>query len=480
MSPQRPTVVVVGAGLAGLTCAYRLAHHEVDVILLEAQERVGGRCWSSRGWRDGQVAEHGGEHIEEGQEHILELVNHLGLELEHRFEETGEGSMKFGGRSMPPSDVTGMPSAITVLHNEVADIGSPRYDVASDAARKLDEWTVADWIDHNIDGGRKGILGQALEAATTLNMSFEATDLSALSLHSMFVGGLESLDESGGFSFGHVDGDGFPEFHQAVRAAVTDVMHVQGGNDRIVAELVERIPDGVLRMQAPISRLSRRSDGRYDVEVAGDPAVLLADQVVLALPFPCLRSVDLDAAGLSQRRMDAIAELPMGHGTKLMLQLERRPSNTETWPGFAVTDDPYIAFWDTSAGQPGDAGLLTFFMAGRVFHADQAHAAATPEMLAHARQVLKNVVPGMEQHVSEKGWLDSWPDDPWSQGSYAGFAPGQFTRFFGFLPLPEQGVHFAGEHTSLGSQGYLDGAIESGGRAARDVLTQLALTKPAR
>ncbi|MEO8329627.1 MAG: FAD-dependent oxidoreductase, partial [Candidatus Nanopelagicales bacterium] len=78
---HQPTVIVVGAGLAGLTCAYRLSAHAVDVILLEAQARVGGRCWSSTGWRDGQVAEHGGEHIEEGQEHILNLIGQLGLDL---------------------------------------------------------------------------------------------------------------------------------------------------------------------------------------------------------------------------------------------------------------------------------------------------------------------------------------------------------------------------------------------------------------
>jgi len=477
---ERPTVVVVGAGLAGLTCTYRLAQHDVDVVLLEAQDRVGGRCWSSTGWLDGQIAEHGGEHIEEGQEHILELVNHLGLELEDRFDETGDGSMNLNGRSMAPSVVAGFPAVLQKLHEEVGEIGSPRYDMASDAARKLDERTIADWLDESIDGGRQSVLGQAIEAAATLNMTFDATQLSAISLHSMFVGGLESLEEGGGFSFGHVDGDGFPEFHQAVRAAVTDVMHVHGGNDRIVSGLVDRIPDGVLRLQSPLARLSRRTDGRYEVEVSGDRPVLLADQVVLALPFPCLRSVDLDRANLSQRRRDAIAELPMGQGTKLLLQLDKRPSLTEAWPGFAVTDQPYIAFWDTSAGQEGQAGLLTLFMSGPVFSTTQPHAPATSDTLTHARQLLEDVLPGMEQHVGGQGWLDSWPDDPWSQGSYAGFGPGQFTRFFGFLPLPEQGVHFAGEHTSLGSQGYLDGAVESGGRAAREVLTQLSLTESPR
>ncbi|MEO8329628.1 MAG: NAD(P)/FAD-dependent oxidoreductase [Candidatus Nanopelagicales bacterium] len=374
---------------------------------------------------------------------------------------------------MSPSVVQGLPQVLAKLRSELDVVGTATYDGASDAARTLDEWSIAEWIEQNVEGGRPSPMGLALESTSALNLGFAATKSSALTLHNMFVAGLDVSEDGDGFSFGQTDHGQLPELHETVRAAMTQVMHVRGGNDRIVAALAERLDDGVLRMESPLTRLSRLADGRYEVEVRGDSRRLLADRVVPAVPLPCLREVDLDGAGLSPRRREAIAELPMGQGTKLLVQLDSRLSDIQSWPGFAVTDRPDVAFWDTSAGQPGASGLLTLFTSGCIFEASQPHAAATPDVLVQARALLADVLPGIEPHVTENAWLDSWPEDPWSQGSYAGFAPGQFTRYFGFLHLPEQGVHFAGEHTSMGSQGYLDGAVESGDRAAEEVLLSL-------
>ena len=135
--------------------------------------------------------------------------------------------------------------------------------------------------------------------------------------------------------------------------------------------------------------------------------------------------------------------------------------------------------WDTSAGQEGDAGLLTLFTADRVFRTDAgAHGEPDAASLARAREIVAHVAPGLEQHLTGRGWLDSWPDDAWTSGSYAMFAPGQYTDYCGFLGRQEHGVHFAGEHTSIASYGYLDGAVATGERAAREVSAALGL-KPA-
>ncbi|WP_408641693.1 FAD-dependent oxidoreductase [Solicola gregarius] len=83
----------------------------------------------------------------------------------------------------------------------------------------------------------------------------------------------------------------------------------------------------------------------------------------------------------------------------------------------------------------------------------------------------------MADAYNGRSWLDSWVDDPWVRGSYAAFLPGQYTRYWGYLGKAECGVHFAGEHTSTHSQGYLNGGVESGERAAREVLTAI-LSRP--
>ena len=76
---------------------------------------------------------------------------------------------------------------------------------------------------------------------------------------------------------------------------------------------------------------------------------------------------------------------------------------------------------------------------------------------------------GLSGAYNGKAWLSSWVDDPWARGSYAGFGPGQYTAYWGFLAKHEANVYFAGEHTSTHSQGYLNGGVESGERAARQV-----------
>ena len=83
------------------------------------------------------------------------------------------------------------------------------------------------------------------------------------------------------------------------------------------------------------------------------------------------------------------------------------------------------------------------------------------------------MTPGAADHVGSKVWVDSWVHDPWTGGSYAAFGPGHYARYAGFMGQPEGNIHFAGEHTVLSTMGYLDGAVGSGERAAREVLASL-------
>jgi monoamine oxidase len=87
-------------------------------------------------------------------------------------------------------------------------------------------------------------------------------------------------------------------------------------------------------------------------------------------------------------------------------------------------------------------------------------------------------VPGISVAFTGDAWLDQWAADPWVYGSYAAFPPRQLTSFWGSLGRAEGNVHFAGEHTSVYSQGYLNGGVESGQRAAVEVLRELGRPVP--
>jgi monoamine oxidase len=101
---------------------------------------------------------------------------------------------------------------------------------------------------------------------------------------------------------------------------------------------------------------------------------------------------------------------------------------------------------------------------------DVPHGPAPASVVDETLGFLDAWMPGASDAYAGGAWLDSWVDDPWVRGSYAAFLPGQWTSYFGYLGLASGNVHFAGEHTSTYSQGYLNGGVESGLRAAREVL----------
>ena len=143
--------------------------------------------------------------------------------------------------------------------------------------------------------------------------------------------------------------------------------------------------------------------------------------------------------------------------------------------------DPHFETWEGSAAQSGSAGLVTVFAGGRTgasWTADEPHAVAPEAFAAGYVGRIDEVVPGTAERFNGQAWLDLWTRDPWTNGAYAAFLPGQYTRSWGYTGRPEGRVHFAGEHTSTYSQGYLNGGVESGQRAAIEIMHALGLEVP--
>ena len=98
-----------------------------------------------------------------------------------------------------------------------------------------------------------------------------------------------------------------------------------------------------------------------------------------------------------------------------------------------------------------------------------AHGPAAPALVHRFLRQLEPVIPGGAAHWNGRAWLDHWTAHPWTHGSYSYWGPGHYTRFAGYEGVPEGTIHFAGEHTSLNFQGYMEGAVRSGRRAAREI-----------
>lgn len=187
----------------------------------------------------------------------------------------------------------------------------------------------------------------------------------------------------------------------------------------------------------------------------------------MTVPFAVLRAdVDLSQAALRPLKRMAIAQQGMGTNAKLHVQFSSRHwhqlgCNGETFgDGFQNT-------WDETRAQPGAAGILDNYLgsAGPSL-LGQSPSSATGAFLAQIEPVL----PGLAQRWTGASSIDYWPGSPHQRGSYSYYKPGQYTTFAGVEREAEGRLHFAGEHTSIDFQGYMEGAVESGERAAREVL----------
>jgi monoamine oxidase len=160
----------------------------------------------------------------------------------------------------------------------------------------------------------------------------------------------------------------------------------------------------------------------------------------------------------------------MGTNAKVLMQFDHRPAHFRRWDGELTTDEPFLDTWDTSLTQSGAAGLITVYSGGAVgagYEARRPHGPEPKPVVGDTLAALDRVVPGISRDFNGRAWLDDWVADPWVQGSYAAFLPGQSIKYYGVIARSEGGVHFAGEHTSVEYQGFFEGAVGSGQPARR-------------
>ncbi len=404
---RRDPVVIVGAGLAGLSAAYRLAQVGIAVEVHEAvADRVGGRCWTARGiFGAGQVAEHGGEFIDSEHHQLRRLVRELGLTLEDR-ENPPAANRTPGQRSFEVLQGQAISSApghewVRRLTRQAASLHNYTYRTRDPSTIEFDRMSIRDWVVDNADV--TGGLGSAVAARITWSVGdYWGADLdqvSALGLVDQFVG--------------------------PVDRAADERWHVHGGNDQVPALLRERLEamqPGCLVLDSPLTALSR-SGSAYLLRF-GTTTRRRAAQVILAAPFTALRRVDLDPRTMSPLKLQAIREQAMGTNAKILLQFDRRFGHFTIgsgaragapWSGVSESDLWHGDSWDSSLTQPGRAGLLTVFTGG-------SFGASLPVTTAHGP------VPDGLRDQTLATWIGSCRASPRRTPGRAGWTRGSTTR----------------------------------------------------
>jgi monoamine oxidase len=459
-----PRIAVIGAGLAGLTCAYRLKQAGYAATVYEASDRIGGRCWTIRGVFDGgQIAEHGGELIDQGHTAMRRLASELGFTLDNLLSAQQNGTedlFYFDDGPYSFADATDDLKGIwQQIHSDVSAASYPTlYNLSTPRGRELDQMSITQYINtyvpksakgYDVGPGMQSKLGQLLDVAYNIEYGGECSVQSSLNM-------LYLLAYSG-------------QGQLRIFGPSNEKYHVKGGNDQVPKAMADVLGSQIVRGME-LTAIAQNRDGTYGLSFRGQAQPTVVDRVVLALPFSLLKSVNYAKANFGALKETAIKNLPMGTNSKLHVQFSERYWNSLGNNGNTVADTGYQNTWEVTRAQSGRQGILVDYTGGII---GASFGSGTPD--SRAQEFLTQidpVLPGLkDRYIPGKATIDFWTAYPWTKGSYSFWKVGQYTGFSGVEKEQRGKVHFCGEHTSQDFQGYLNGAVETGQRVADEILT---------
>lgn len=455
------SVVVVGAGLSGLAAARVLVGAGVDVTVVEARDRVGGR--TERGFTvDGVAIELGGQWLGPTQNRMYELVDELGLSTFPTYN-TGDLLLQLGGRQTRVAPHRGATPRLSPF--VLADLaqGMARFDrlagrvdldrpwVGPDAER-LDDQTFETWIRRNL---RTSTGREYFRVATEAVFSTQSSDLSAL--HALFYAR---------------SGSGLETLLSTDRGAQQD--RVVGGTWRISELMADQLGDRV-RLGAPVRRIEHGAEGsavtvRTTAGDGTDGEVFGADRVVVTLPPTLAGRIDYSPA-LPSWRDQLTQRLPAGSVIKVYAVYDEPFWRADGLNGQVGSDEgPVKVVFDNSPPE-GTPGILVGFLEG-----DEGRRWARRSLPERRDAVVgcfaRYFGPNAMHPIDyvERDWMA----EPFSRGCYgAHFTPGVWTGFGHALRTPIGPLHWAGAECASVWNGYMEGAVRSGEATAREVLAAL-------
>ena len=428
-------VLVVGAGLAGLAASYELASAGYEVTTVEARKRIGGRVVTFRDLVEGKTIEGGGEFVGRNHPTWLAYAKRFDLKLREISRDLlKEFPVILEGKRLTASESRklwlDMERTVQGLNGEAAAVNAAEpWRTAN--AQTLDLQTAGGWI-----------------------AGLKVARLTKLGLQAQFIGdaGVPPLWQSYLSLLAHVKGGGLEKFWTDSESYRCD-----GGNQQLAEKLAQGLGKNRLQTGCPVREISAQP-GSMIVTLA-DGKRLQVDDVVLATPPSTWRRIAFDPP------LPSILAPQMATHVKFLAVLKSRFWRAAGLSAESLTDGPVNMTWEATSGQPNDAGAcLTVFAGGNA--ADTGREWDGKERVDSYLSALEQLYPGIRKNFQSDRFMN-WPSDPWTKASYSCPAPGEITRIGALLHEGVGRLHFAGEHTSYGFGGYMEGALESGVRVAK-------------
>ncbi|PWU17144.1 MAG: hypothetical protein C5B49_09450 [Bdellovibrio sp.] len=458
-SKSNGDVVIIGAGIAGLTAAYELGKSGISCRIFEASNRLGGRMYTLENFNsDGMTCDLGGELIDTDHTELRGLCKELHVPV-GAFASEDQGRTPnlyyFDGRYRTNHELV-----------EAAKKIVPRFEV--DKAKPASWWDQQTLAQYLKSLPMDPWVLRFFQVAYASEYGLDAEELSALNFLWMF----ELKDPSVFSPYGESD----------------ETFRIIGGNIqlmRVLAKAIESQGSRIL-LNRPMIRINEKdSDLQLDFDSPSGTQTVHADRVILTLPFSVLRNIEgVNKLNLHPLKSQMIQEMSNGNNSKIILGFSdrywhremhqgkhRAPAST----GYFFTDLPIQTGWDCSRLQSGKSGILCSYSGGS--DALSLRQRKISDVLAG----LDRVFPGVRKIYDGNSAAMDWISSPLSRGSYMAFRPGQSTRFGKIAGKPELGgkLLFAGEHTARKSAGFMNGACVSGLDAARSLVAEVQGRAPA-
>ncbi len=450
-APAPQKVVVIGAGMAGLSAALDLLAKGHDVTVLEARTRPGGRVFTIREpFADGLYVEGGAMQVFDSHSRVQRYIQQFGLEIDPIRPAPGIAvrhvmgkriESKPGERIVWPFELNGAEREIDgrmlwqkyVVPAVQEVVEAESHDSSLRSLEKYDRMTFSDFL-----------RGQGASPAA---MAILAIGLpSGLGDGPDRVSALDLLREA------------------AHRQAAKQSFTIRGGTDRLPKALATRLGDRI-QYGAPVIRLEQQpNEVRVIATQGGATRSFTADRIVCAIPFTVLRRLGVSPPFGREKRV-AVDQLRYTSVARVYVQTRTRFWTADGYSGNASTDLPVMGVYERTINQPGTRGILESYMAGA--NARRATAMREADRLTMTLAGMAKVYPRiLEQY--EGGASKCWDEDEWARGAYAWFEPGQMMTLMPHIARPEGRIHFAGEHASTWP-GWMEGALESAERVVREI-----------